>query len=121
MYYVDCYDKKYVEKVGWSFARNGQSISESDLSKVDDNIITTFHNSDMLEIIIEKIESNSGIVQPTKLMGEPFSRLMPITLQQGVSWGPIWDPIESPTFWYHEGMLPSLTTLDIDLSQIWKR
>jgi hypothetical protein len=121
VYYVDCYDKKYVEKVGWSFAGNGQSIFELDLSKVDDNIVSTFHSSDMLEITIEKIEPDTGIIQLLKLMGEPFLRLTPIMLQQGVSWGPIWDPIENLAFWYHEGMLDNLATLETNLSQIWER
>ncbi len=62
MSYVDCYDKKYAEKVGWNFVGNGQSIFESDLSKVDDNIVNTFHSSDMLEITIEKIELDIGII-----------------------------------------------------------
>jgi hypothetical protein len=48
---------------------------------------------------------NIETIQLPKLMGEPFPKLMFITLQQGVSWEPMWEPIKNPTFWYHEGML----------------
>jgi hypothetical protein len=57
-------------------------------------------------------------IQLLELMEEPFLKLTPGTLQQGVSWGPIWDPTENPTFCYHQGMLPSLAAQEINLSQI---
>jgi hypothetical protein len=61
---------------------------------------------------------NIEIIQLSKLMGEALLRLTPITLQQEVSWGPIWDPIKNPTFWYHEGMLLSTIIPETNLSQI---
>ncbi len=54
-------------------------------------------------------------------MGEPLSTLMPITLQQGDSQEPIWDPTKNIVFWYHEGMLPNSTALETNLSQIRER
>jgi hypothetical protein len=47
-------------------------------------------------------------------------RLTFVTLQQGVFWEPIWEPTKNPTFWYHERMLLSSTTLETDLSQTQK-
>jgi hypothetical protein len=46
---------------------------------------------------------------------------MPITLQQGDSQEPIWDPTKNIVFWYHEGMLPNSTALETNLSQIRER
>jgi len=88
---------------------------------MDDNIVITFHNSNTLETTTKKLEPDIGIVQVPELMGEPLSRLMLITLQQGISWRPIWDPTKSLAFCYHEGMLPSLATLETNLSQIRER
>jgi hypothetical protein len=85
---------------------------------VDDDIVTTFHSSDALEIITKKIELDTRTIQLSKLMGEPLLRLTPITLQQRISQKPIWDATKNPTFWYHEGMLHSLAALETDLSQI---
>ncbi len=85
---------------------------------MDDDIVTTFHNNDTLETMIEKTKPDIEIVQLPELMGEPLSRLMPITLQQRDFQKPIWDPTKNPTFWYHEGMLPSLVILEINLNQI---
>jgi len=70
-----------------------------------------------LEIAIEKTKMNIETIQLPKLMGEPFPKLMFITLQEGVSWEPMWEPIKNPTFWYHEGMLPSPAASKIDLNQ----
>ncbi len=52
---------------------------------MDDNIVITFHNSNTLETTTKKLEPDIGIVQVPELMGEPLSRLMLITLQQGIS------------------------------------
>jgi hypothetical protein len=98
--------------------RSGRPIFEPNLFKVDDDIVITLHNNDALETITKKIELNIGIIQLLKLMGQFFFRLTPVTLQQGVSWEPIWDVSENPTFWYHEGMLPSLAVLKSNLNQI---
>jgi hypothetical protein len=51
-------------------------------------------------------------------MGKPLPRLRPITLQQGVSWEPIWDPTKNLAFWYHEGMLLNSTASETNLNQI---
>jgi hypothetical protein len=85
---------------------------------MDDNIGITFHSSDALETATKKTKLDIEAIQLPKLMGEPFPRLTPITLQQGVFQGPIWDPIENPAFWYHEGMLVSSTAPKTDLNKI---
>jgi hypothetical protein len=85
---------------------------------MDDDIVTTFHSNNALEIVMEKMKPNIEIIQLPKLMEETLSRPMSITLQQGVSWEPIWDPTKNPIFWYDEGMLPSLIALETNLSQI---
>jgi hypothetical protein len=51
-------------------------------------------------------------------MWDPYPRLTPITLQQGIFREPIWDATKKVAFWYHEGMLHSLVVPEIDLSQI---
>jgi len=50
-------------------------------------------------------------------MGEPLLRLMLATLQQGISWEPMWEPTKNPTFWYHEGMQPTSVVLETNLSE----
>jgi hypothetical protein len=62
--------RKKLDEVLQESARNGQSISKPDLSIVDDDIVTTFHNNDVLETAIEKTKLNTKIVQLSKLMGE---------------------------------------------------
>ncbi len=86
---------------------------------MDDDIITAFHSSDALEIATKKIELDIETIQLLELMGAPLLRLMPITLQQGIFWKPIWDATKNLAFWYHEGMLHNLAILETDLSQIW--
>ncbi len=85
---------------------------------MDDDIVIAFHSNDALEIVIEKIKLDIETIQLPKLMGEPFLKIILVTLQQGVSQGPIWDPIENQTFWYHKGMLHSSLAQEINLSQI---
>jgi len=74
---------------------------------MDNKIVVTFHSNVTLEITTEKIKLDIILVQLSKLMGEPLLRLMLIMLQQIVSWEPMWEPIENPTFWYHEYRNPS--------------
>ncbi len=77
--------RKKLDEVLQENARNGQSIPKPNLSIMDNDIITTFHNNDVLETVIEKTKPNTKVVQLPKLMGEPLQRLTSITLQQGVS------------------------------------
>jgi hypothetical protein len=53
---------KKLNEALWKNVRNGQSIFESNLSKVDDNIITVFHRNDALEIT-KKTKLDTEIVQ----------------------------------------------------------
>jgi hypothetical protein len=46
--------QKKLDEVLQENAKNGWSISELDLSQVDDDIVITFHSNDTLEIITEK-------------------------------------------------------------------
>jgi hypothetical protein len=73
--------QKKLDEVLQESARNGQSILELDLCKVDKNIVIAFQSNDVLEIVIKKIEPNIRKIQLSKLMGEPFSRLTLVTLQ----------------------------------------
>ncbi len=85
---------------------------------MDDDIVIAFHSNDALEIVTEKIKLDVETIQLPKLMGEPFLKIILVTLQQGVSQGPIWDPTENQSFWYHKGMLHSSPAQEINLSQI---
>ncbi len=108
---------KKLDEVLYESARNGWPIFEQDLSRGDDDIVTTFDNSDVLKTTTEKIELDIETFQLLELMGEPLPRLTPVTLQQGDSQ----DPTKNPTFWYHERMLPNWIALEVNLSQIRER
>jgi hypothetical protein len=45
---------KKLDEVLQESVRNGQSISELDLCRVDKNIVIAFQSNDMLEIVIKK-------------------------------------------------------------------
>jgi predicted transcriptional regulator len=72
---------KKLDEVLQESVRNGQSISELDLCRVDKNIVIAFQSNDMLEIVIKKKEPDIRKIQLSKLMTEPFPRLTHVTLQ----------------------------------------
>jgi hypothetical protein len=55
-------------------AKNGWPISKSDLSKVDDNIVTTFHNNDALKTTMEKKKTKHQNNSTTKIDGGASSK-----------------------------------------------
>jgi hypothetical protein len=64
--------RKKLDKVLQESARNGWPISELDLSRMDDDIIIVFHNSNMLKTTTKKIELDTETIHLPKLMGEPL-------------------------------------------------